>query len=218
MKILLTVLYYEPAWAYGGPPRMIFDYARQQLYITTTAGTVQRYDVNAQALLSPWTVGTQLNGADISADSSTLYVAESQTTSSTGQGVVHKVDLASGSVTNVPYALDYYEAGSWDVAVPATGQPLFDTMFAGSGWIYIRQIDPSSGSVTKRTDKGLVTQNDLTSLVIDSITSNYRVEHASNNMLALSARSSELAKLGQLLRNLAVKHDIAVVLANQVSG
>ncbi len=28
MKILLGVLYYEPAWAYGGPPRAIFDLAR----------------------------------------------------------------------------------------------------------------------------------------------------------------------------------------------
>jgi glycosyltransferase involved in cell wall biosynthesis len=29
MKILLGVLYYAPAWAYGGPPRMVFDVARQ---------------------------------------------------------------------------------------------------------------------------------------------------------------------------------------------
>jgi glycosyltransferase involved in cell wall biosynthesis len=29
MKILLGVLYYEPAWAYGGPPRMVFDVARE---------------------------------------------------------------------------------------------------------------------------------------------------------------------------------------------
>lgn len=28
MKILLTVLYYEPAWAYGGPPKMVSDLAR----------------------------------------------------------------------------------------------------------------------------------------------------------------------------------------------
>ena len=28
MKILLGVVYYEPAWAYGGPPRMVFDVAR----------------------------------------------------------------------------------------------------------------------------------------------------------------------------------------------
>jgi glycosyltransferase involved in cell wall biosynthesis len=28
MKILLGVLYYEPAWAYGGPPKMVSDVAR----------------------------------------------------------------------------------------------------------------------------------------------------------------------------------------------
>lgn len=28
MKILLAVLYYEPAWAYGGPPKMVSDLAR----------------------------------------------------------------------------------------------------------------------------------------------------------------------------------------------
>ena len=28
MKILLGVLYYEPAWAYGGPPKMVSDLAR----------------------------------------------------------------------------------------------------------------------------------------------------------------------------------------------
>ncbi len=28
MKVLLSVMYYEPAWAYGGPPRMAYDLAR----------------------------------------------------------------------------------------------------------------------------------------------------------------------------------------------
>ncbi|KAJ5975926.1 hypothetical protein N7481_009633 [Penicillium waksmanii] len=54
-------------------------------------------------------------------------------------------------------------------------------------------------------------------VVIDSITSNYRAEHNSNNIIALSARSTELAKLGYMLRNLAAKEGIAIVLANQVS-
>lgn len=54
-------------------------------------------------------------------------------------------------------------------------------------------------------------------VVIDSITSNYRAEHSSNTMLALSTRSTELAKLGQMLRNLAAKENIAIVVANQVS-
>ncbi|KAJ6120558.1 hypothetical protein N7523_004838 [Penicillium sp. IBT 18751x] len=60
-----------------------------------------------------------------------------------------------------------------------------------------------------RYDAGLV--------IIDSITSNYRAEHSSNNMLAMSNRSTELAKLGHMLRNLAAKENIAIVVANQVS-
>lgn len=54
-------------------------------------------------------------------------------------------------------------------------------------------------------------------VVIDSIAANYRAEHASNSMQGLSARSGELAKLGHMLRNLAVKEDVAIVVANQVS-
>ncbi|KAJ5862231.1 hypothetical protein N7455_006299 [Penicillium solitum] len=58
---------------------------------------------------------------------------------------------------------------------------------------------------------------DIGLVIIDSITSNYRAEHASNSIQALAKRSSQLAKLGHLLRNLAVKEDIAIVIANQVS-
>ncbi|KAL4934642.1 putative DNA repair protein (Rad57) [Aspergillus undulatus] len=61
----------------------------------------------------------------------------------------------------------------------------------------------------KRYDVGLV--------VIDSITSNYRAEHTSHDLSGLSTRSKELAKLGQMLRNLAASEDIAIVVANQVS-
>ncbi|KAL2813671.1 P-loop containing nucleoside triphosphate hydrolase protein [Aspergillus granulosus] len=61
----------------------------------------------------------------------------------------------------------------------------------------------------KRFNVGLV--------VIDSITSNYRAEHTSHDLSGLSTRSGELAKLGQMLRNLAASEDIAIVVANQVS-
>ncbi|KAL1999170.1 hypothetical protein VTN02DRAFT_4943 [Thermoascus thermophilus] len=54
-------------------------------------------------------------------------------------------------------------------------------------------------------------------VVIDSIAANFRAEHASDSMLGISTRSGELAKLGQFLRNLAVKENIAIVVANQVS-
>lgn len=53
-------------------------------------------------------------------------------------------------------------------------------------------------------------------VIIDSITSNYRAEYQ-NDKDAMTNRSTHLARLGHFLRNLAVKHDIAIVLANQVS-
>src|SRR3954470_17239895 len=58
---------------------LVYDGGRGLLYITTSAGTVQRYSVASQSLLSPWTVGTSLYGADIMPDGSGLYVAEGQT-------------------------------------------------------------------------------------------------------------------------------------------
>lgn len=54
-------------------------------------------------------------------------------------------------------------------------------------------------------------------VVIDSITANFRAEHSSHDINSLSTRSGELAKLGHLLRNMAAKEDIAIVVANQVS-
>ncbi|QKX62381.1 uncharacterized protein TRUGW13939_09540 [Talaromyces rugulosus] len=90
---------------------------------------------------------------------------------------------------------------------------------------------PSLGNVLSITAVDLETQDHILNyqlpvaisrfnvglVVIDSITANYRAEHASNSMQALSARSGELAKLGHMLRNLAASEDVAIVVANQVS-
>ncbi|KAL1988914.1 hypothetical protein VTN96DRAFT_6903 [Rasamsonia emersonii] len=62
-----------------------------------------------------------------------------------------------------------------------------------------------------------ISRYDVGLVVIDSIAANYRAEHESHNVSGISTRSGELARLGQMLRNLAVKEDIAVVVANQVS-
>lgn len=57
---------------------------------------------------------------------------------------------------------------------------------------------------------------DIGLVIIDSITSNYRAE-LSNNLTSLAKRARQLAKTGHFLRNLAIKENIAIVLANQVS-
>ncbi|KAI6088979.1 DNA repair protein RAD57 [Hypoxylon rubiginosum] len=58
-------------------------------------------------------------------------------------------------------------------------------------------------------------------LVLDSVAANYRVEFERGTNVAsganLAARGHELARLGRLLHDLARKHDLAVVVANQVA-
>jgi hypothetical protein len=58
---------------------LVHDATRDQLDITTSAGKVKRFDLASQSLLASLTVGTSLNGADITPDGSTLYVTEGQT-------------------------------------------------------------------------------------------------------------------------------------------
>jgi hypothetical protein len=129
---------------------LVFDPTRDLLYITTSSGQVQRYDVAGQTLLAPYNVGTSLNGADITPDGSTLLVAENQTSGS--QGVLHEVDLDSGGVTDVTYNLAFAEGGTWDVAAADNGKAFFSTRFLGSGWVPFRQLDLTTGAVTIRTD------------------------------------------------------------------
>ena len=132
---------------------LVFDASRGLLYITTSAGAVQRYNVASQTLLSPLTVGTSLNGADITPDGSALYVTENQLASNPAQGVLHKVNLASGAVTDLKYDLSFYlEAGSFDIAIGSGGKGLFDGRFSGSGWTPTRQVDLATDALSVRPD------------------------------------------------------------------
>lgn len=62
-----------------------------------------------------------------------------------------------------------------------------------------------------------ITRCNIGLVVIDSITANYRAESSTGNVDGLLERAWELKKLGRLLRNLAAKHNIAIVVANQIS-
>jgi hypothetical protein len=142
---------------------LVFDPQRDLLYITSGNGVVQRYDLQNQALLSPWYVGASLNGADISPDDSTLYVADSQIASN--DGLVHAVNLSSGAVTNLYYPLLLGEGGSWDVVVGPQGTALVDSKSYGPS--PLRQLDLNTGTFTIRTDdpgsggNGLIQSNSL---------------------------------------------------------
>ncbi|HIK51512.1 MAG TPA: choice-of-anchor J domain-containing protein, partial [Oscillatoriales cyanobacterium M59_W2019_021] len=129
---------------------LVFDDSRNLLYITTTDGDLERYDPSTQTLITPWDVGNVLHGADITPDSSTLYLAEGQRGAT--QGFIRKLNLDTGNVTNLTYNLDFGEGGAWDINIGANGKALFTTIFEGSGWTPLREIDLSNDAMTIRTD------------------------------------------------------------------
>jgi hypothetical protein len=143
---------------------LVFDASRGQLDITTSDGKVQRWDLATQSLLSAYTVGTSLYGADITPDGASLYATENQVTN--GLATVHKVNLTTGAVANLNYAPAFAETGSYSIALGGNGKALFDGQFNGSGWVPLRQIDLTTDTVSTRSDDpgsggGSVRQNSV---------------------------------------------------------
>ncbi|MDB5320032.1 MAG: Hemolysin-type calcium-binding region, partial [Phycisphaerales bacterium] len=146
LRLLLT----QTPLAITAPRDAVFDPSRGLLYVTTGSGSVGRYDLATGTFLAPWAVGTSLNGADITPDGSALYVAEGQQTADS-KCVVHKVDLATGHVTDLTFAhVDAYEQGTSDVAIAADGNAYvtidwYSSYHTGS----LAVIDMASGVVTR---------------------------------------------------------------------
>jgi hypothetical protein len=101
---------------------LIFDPTRDQLDIVTPT-SVQRYDVATGQLLAPLTVGTALGGGDITADGGFLYLTETEPPA--GQGIIHKVSLNTGTVTDLTYTPGPGEIPSTDLTIAANGEALF---------------------------------------------------------------------------------------------
>lgn len=54
-------------------------------------------------------------------------------------------------------------------------------------------------------------------IVIDSVAANFRAEYQGSSKKVLSERAVALVKLGNTLRKIAIEHDIAIVITNQVA-
>jgi hypothetical protein len=132
------------------PRDIVFDDLRNLLYISTEAGTVERFDLSAIQFLSPITVGGSPHGMDITTDYGALYVADTQL--SDGNGVVHKVNLDTLSVTNLTYTVGEYEEGSYDIAIGSQGLALFTGSSAGSILIPLYVLDTSTDIITTHPD------------------------------------------------------------------
>src|SRR5262249_45179021 len=117
----------------------------------TGDGSVQRYDPATQTLLAPFVVGVSPEGADITSDGQYLYVTESQ--QGTTQGLIRKVNLDDGTVTNLAYNRNGAELGSFDLAIASNGKAFFTTGYSGSGaTVPLHQIDLATDALSTRVD------------------------------------------------------------------
>ncbi len=142
---------------------MVFDYSGQYLYLATTTGLVNPYNLSTGIIETPFNLGGSLNGIDIARDNSFLLIA--QGTAGISQGTFYKLRLSNGAVTNINYTRAFGETGAWDVAIGSNGLALVTTQFGGSGWTPLRQIDLTTNAISTRSDapgsgpSGTVRQN-----------------------------------------------------------
>src|ERR1043166_3815811 len=129
---------------------MVFDYSGQHLYISTSTGLIETFNLPTLSFGKSYNLGGSLNGVDIARDNSFLLVAQNNV--GVSQGTFHRLDLTSGIVTNINYTRANGETGAWDVAIGSNGLALVDTQFGGSGRVPLRQIDLSTNAITTRSD------------------------------------------------------------------
>jgi sugar lactone lactonase YvrE len=128
---------------------LVYDPSRDLLYITTSTGTVERYDIATQTLLAPFAIGNSLRGADITPDGNFLYVADYQ--QNAVQGFVRKVDLRDGRETDLTFDLTFgTTTGALGVAIADNGKGLIATSDYGAPGQGVQEIDLQTDQLTPR--------------------------------------------------------------------
>lgn len=139
---------------------MVYDGPRDVLYISA-GDSVLRYQTATGAFLSPFVLGGNLGGIDLSPDGNLLAVADRSQTETTNR--IHIVDLTKGQARQVSFTKEFGEAGTWSVAFGSDGALLISSHFNGSGTVPLRRYDPASNSTTLLTS-GLSNLNQDTML------------------------------------------------------
>jgi hypothetical protein len=124
---------------------MVYDSGRDTVYITSGA-SVLRYQIGTNSFLTPFTLGGNLAGLDLSPDGNTLVVADR--TRDASNIWVHVVDLRTGASSKVNFPRYSLEGGTFTVAYGSDNHVLITSMFEGSGWIPLRRLNPATGAWT----------------------------------------------------------------------
>jgi hypothetical protein len=127
---------------------MVFDSDNSVLYIT--AGTdVERYSLASHQFLSPIALGggsANLSGIDVSPNGSEIAVAD--LTESSTNNWIYRINTSTNAVTQDTFPLAFSEGGTYMPQYTAAGKILVSSTFNGSGWVPLREFDPTTNTTT----------------------------------------------------------------------
>src|SRR5882724_1697872 len=129
---------------------MVFDFAGNNLYISTSTGLIKTFNLSTLAFGRSYNLGGSVWGIDIARDDSFILAAQGSVGIS--QGSFQRVNLATGAIRNINYTREFGEGGAWDVAIASNELAFVTTVFDGSGWTPLRQIDLATNAITIRDD------------------------------------------------------------------
>ncbi len=133
---------------------VIMNADRTRMYIARDDGFLSVYDTFTGQVVQTFDVGTRLGGMDLSPDGSFLLVAEKTALSSSGTQpvakvfAVHRVDVATGAVTDFTMTFYSIEGPFHDVALFADGTAIATTTLQGSGATITYRLDTHTGVFT----------------------------------------------------------------------
>jgi sugar lactone lactonase YvrE len=122
---------------------LIMDGPRNILY-SSDGNTIRRYNVQTQTLLAPIAVGAPVTGFDVTPDGNFIYAAGTK-------GVIRKINVGTGTITNVTFTPEFGETATWDLGISGTR-----VFFSSNGTTTpFRQIDLATDAITVRSDYNL---------------------------------------------------------------
>jgi hypothetical protein len=127
---------------------MVYDSARDILYITD-GGSVLRYHLGTSTFMTPFVIGGNLGGIDISPDGNTLVIADRRRLDPNVW--VYVINLQTEQIQQTFFPRAFGEGGTYTVAYATDGTVLITSTFEGSGWVPLRKLNPITGAWSQLT-------------------------------------------------------------------
>src|SRR5215218_2288399 len=121
---------------------MVYDATRDLVYITN-GDHVLRYQLSTNTFLTPFVVGRNLRGLDLSPDGNTIVIGEEMVL---GEFVwVYVIDLRTQQLQQTLFPRAFAEGGTYAIAYGSEDTVLITCTIQGSGDCPLRKYIPSTG-------------------------------------------------------------------------